>query len=92
MAICDFYRYLYIIVARILLSPGSIRRLATPVSGAAGNHYYDYGHYYYYSLNVSGGSPVHLRSKHHELVGKTLWVKQNKEHIIIIIIIVCIIK
>ena len=26
-------------------------------------------------LKVSGGSPVHLRSKHQELVGKTLWVK-----------------
>ena len=32
------------------------------------------------TLKVSGGSPVHLRSKHQELVGKTLWVKkkQNK--------------
>ena len=28
-------------------------------------------------LKVSGGSPVHLRSNHQELVGKTLWVKQN---------------
>ena len=26
-------------------------------------------------LKVSEGSPVHLRSKHQELVGKTLWVK-----------------
>ena len=25
-------------------------------------------------FKVSGGSPVHLRSKHQELVGKTLWV------------------
>ena len=29
-------------------------------------------------LKVSGGSPVHLRSKHQELVGKTLWVKKRK--------------
>ena len=29
-------------------------------------------------LKVSGGSPVHLRSKHQELVGKTLWVKKEK--------------
>ena len=27
-------------------------------------------------LKVSGGSPVHLRRKHQELVGKTLWVKK----------------
>ena len=31
-------------------------------------------------LRVSGGSPVHLRSKHKELVGKTLWVKQKKNY------------
>ena len=30
-------------------------------------------------LEVSGGSPVHLRSKHQELVGKTLWVKKEKQ-------------
>ena len=29
-------------------------------------------------LKVSGGSPVHLRSKHQELVRKTLWVKTKK--------------
>ena len=29
-------------------------------------------------LKVSGGSPVHLRSKHQKLVGKTLWVKKKK--------------
>ena len=28
-------------------------------------------------LIVSGGSPVHLWSKHQELVGKTLWVKKK---------------
>ena len=27
-------------------------------------------------LKVSGGSPVHLRSKHQVLVGKTRWVKK----------------
>ena len=30
-------------------------------------------------LKVSGGSPVHLRSKHQELVGKTLWVKKKEK-------------
>ena len=34
-------------------------------------------------LKVSGGSPVHLRSKHQELVGKTLWVKNKKTNICI---------
>ena len=29
-------------------------------------------------LKVSGGSPVHLRSKHQVLVGKTRWVKKEK--------------
>ena len=36
--------------------------------------------YYYYTIILySGGSPVHLRSKRQELVGKTLWVK-NKSY------------
>ena len=40
---------------------------------------------------VTGGSPVHLRSKHQELVGKTLWVKQNNKYIYIYIYIyICI--
>ena len=30
-------------------------------------------------LKVSGGSPVHLRSEHQVLVGKTLWVKKEKK-------------
>ena len=30
---------------------------------------------------VSGGSPVHLRSKHQELVGKTLWVKNENIYV-----------
>ena len=30
-------------------------------------------------LKVSGGSPVHLRSKHQVLVGKTRWVKKKKQ-------------
>ena len=30
-------------------------------------------------LKVSGGSPVRLRSKHQELVGKTLWVKKKEK-------------
>ena len=37
-------------------------------------------------LKVSGGSPVHLRSKHQELVGKTLWVKKKKKTYIYIYI------
>ena len=32
-------------------------------------------------LKVSGGSPVHLRSKHQVLVGKTRWVKKKRKNI-----------
>ena len=32
-------------------------------------------------LKVSGGSPVHLRSKHQVLAGKTRWVKKKKKYI-----------
>ena len=38
-------------------------------------------------LKVSGGSPVHLRSKHQVLVGKTRWVKKKKENVCIYIYI-----
>ena len=34
-------------------------------------------------LKVSGGSPVHLRSKHQVLVGKTRRVKKRKNNICI---------
>ena len=34
-------------------------------------------------LKVSGGSPVHLRSRHQVLVGKTRWVKNKRKEIYI---------
>ena len=37
-------------------------------------------------LKVSGGSPVHLRSKHQELVGKTLWVKKEEEILLLLLL------
>ena len=75
----SLYIYIYIYVYTYTYSGtySSVVRVSAPWGGGPGfnPHHIELSGLEVRPLKVSGGSPVHLRSKHQELVGKTLWVK-----------------